>query len=529
MAREARRRRGSGQRSRAARRLPWGGAADGRRNRLGPGCRGADCATRVTPDDLASELADVLLRADPLAGSMLGLSEYDHRLPDLTEEGQVEEVAALRHVAREGARLDGDGADEDARQTADLVRHSAGARADAAAVPFVEFTVGDFHGAPVAQVLTALAKVPLDSHERAAAYLARLHRLPVLLEAAAARHVGGAAAGRLPVRRLVGAAIAQLDAFLGDPEVGGIRRAFAPDASFDEQVDRALGEEVRPALARYRETLASRLVGAARDDDRCGLCHLPDGESMYAALARVHTSTSRAVGELHRTGLDVVDRVNEEYRELGGRVWRITDLDAIMGRLRTDPDLRFGDAQEIISRARSVVARAEDAAPRWFGELPETSCLVEAVPAVEESGSAPAYYLPPALDGSRRGTYFVNTSRATERSRADAETMAFHEAVPGHHFQLAIAQRQPARSLPRRVLHDTACAEGWGLYAERLADEMGLYTDDVARLGMLTATRGERADWSSTPASTPWAGAAGRRWTGSVATCRSPTSSSRRR
>lgn len=441
----------------------------------------------MSAEDLASRLLDVVLTADPLSGSLLGLSDYDDRLPDLSKRAQDEAVAALRDVASDAAHLDDSAADEGELQTSDLVRSSAAVRADAAAVPFVEFTVGDFHSAPVTEVLTMLPKVPLDSHERADAYVARLEGLPRLLETAAERHLTGADSGRVPVRRLVEAAIAQLDAFLADPALGGIRRERAEDASFNERVGRALDDAVRPALARYRQTLASRVVDVARDDAHCGLCHLPDGEAMYAALVRLHTSTGRVPEELHAAGLEIVERVGEEYRELGNRLWRTTELDAILDRLRNDPDLRYENAQEILTDGRSAVARAEDSAPRWFREVPSTSCLVEPVPAMEEAGSAPAYYIPPALDGSRQGTYFVNTSRATERSRTDAETIAFHEAVPGHHFQLAIAQGQPGLSLPRRVLWDTACAEGWGLYAERLADEMGLYTGDLTRLGMLTA------------------------------------------
>lgn len=441
----------------------------------------------MTADVLAATLLEVLLRSSPLEGSLLGLSEYDDMLPDLSRSAQDEEVAALRGVAAEAAALDDGEADEVDRQTGDLVRSSAAARADAAAVPMVEFTVTDYAAAPVTGVLLTMARVPLDNDERAEAYLSRLEGLPRFLDIAAARHLQGLEGGLLPVRRLVETAVTQLGTFLEHPDAGGMRRERADDPSFAERVGRALDLAVRPALGRYRETLRTRLVDAGRDDEHCGLCHLPGGDAMYGALSRLHTSTDWTPEALHRTGLDVAEAVNEEYRELGARVLDVTALDAILERLREDPGLRYRHADEILSDARAVVARAEEAAPRWFGERPETSCEVEPVPAVEEDGSAPAYYLPPALDGSRRGTYFVNTARPGERRRTDAETMAFHEAVPGHHFQLAIAQRQPRLSLPRRVLWDTACAEGWGLYAERLADEMGLYSGDAARLGMLTA------------------------------------------
>ncbi|MDE3065483.1 MAG: DUF885 domain-containing protein, partial [Acidobacteriota bacterium] len=133
----------------------------------------------------------------------------------------------------------------------------------------------------------------------------------------------------------------------------------------------------------------------------------------------------------------------------------------------------------------AAVRRAEAEAPNWFGELPSSACAVEEVPAALAEGSPPAYYFTGALDGSRAGTYFINTLRPGERFRHQAEAVAFHEAVPGHHFQLTIAQELASRHVVHAVLGDTATAEGWGLYAERLADEMGLYSGDVARLGMV--------------------------------------------
>lgn len=440
----------------------------------------------VTPEELASRLLDVVVRFHPMDESLFGFAECDSRLPDVSEEAQAEEVQSLREVATQAALLDVSGMDERSRQTADLVRYSAAVRADAAAVPFIEFTVGDFQGAPVAWVLAMMPKAPLGTEDQGDAYLSRLEALPAFLESAAGRHLRGVDAGRTPVRRLVEAAIAQLDDMLADPSVGGLRRRRSQDRSFAERVDRAVAGSVRPALARYREVLSTRLLDAGRDDASCGLCHLPDGDAMYGALARLYTSIDRAPEELHRTGLEIAERINEEYRDLAGRAWGTTDLASILERLRSDPELRYQDGQEILADVRAALGRAEEAAPRWFRVLPEGSCLVVPIPAVEEA-SAPPYYMPPALDGSQPGTCYVNTSRPTARSRADTESTAFHETVPGHHFQLTIAHHLPGLSLARRVLHDTACVEGWALYAERLADEMGLYSGDLARFGMLTA------------------------------------------
>jgi uncharacterized protein (DUF885 family) len=172
--------------------------------------------------------------------------------------------------------------------------------------------------------------------------------------------------------------------------------------------------------------------------------------------------------------------------ETGSGLFGTTDIFEIFDHLN-DPSLRYGSREEMLEHARRVVAAAEAAAPKWFATVPDVACTVAAVPEAEELGMTSAYYVPGAIDGSRPGTYYLNTSEPESRHRYEAEDIAFHEAVPGHHFQLTIAMESKDLAPARRVLGDTACAEGWGLYSERLADEMGLYTDDLARMGLFTA------------------------------------------
>ncbi len=208
---------------------------------------------------------------------------------------------------------------------------------------------------------------------------------------------------------------------------------------------------------------------------------------MYRAMARLHTSTTYTPDELHAMGREIADQVRDELVETGSRLWHTSDPAEIFDRLCHDPELRYTSRDEMLEHARRVVAAAEEEAPRWFATVPDQPCTVEQVPEAEEAGMAAAYYMPGAIDGSRQGTYYLNTSKPQERHRYAAEDIAFHEAVPGHHFQLTIAMETTDLPLARRVVHDTACAEGWGLYSERLADEMGLYSDDVARMGLFAA------------------------------------------
>jgi uncharacterized protein (DUF885 family) len=441
----------------------------------------------MSVDDLAAALLSTVFDADPLSGSMYGFPGYDDRLPDLTADAEEQVATALATVARQAEDHPDQGLAETEHQTLDFVRVLARGMAGAARVPLTEFTICDTFVAPVPGVLTTLPKLPLDTDARREGYLDRLRGLPALLVAAGDRHTSGARAGRTAVARLVESAVAQLDLLIGDPDLGGVGRTDVEDDHFRRSVAEAIDDDVRPALAGYRDTLRTDILPVARDDDHPGICYLPEGEAMYRAMARLHTSMTYTPDELHAMGREIIDQVRDELVETGSRLWRTREPAEIFGHLCDDPDLRYRSREEMLEHARRVVAAAEQEAPNWFATIPDQPCMVEPVPEAEEAGMAAAYYMPGAIDGSRPGTYYLNTSQPQERHRYTAEDIAFHEAVPGHHFQLTIAMEATDLPLARRVLYDTACAEGWGLYSERLADEMGLYSDDVARMGLFAA------------------------------------------
>jgi uncharacterized protein (DUF885 family) len=161
-------------------------------------------------------------------------------------------------------------------------------------------------------------------------------------------------------------------------------------------------------------------------------------------------------------------------------------LDLIFARLRTDPTLFFDTEASVEAQAVESLAAASAAMPAFFDPLPAAECTVRRIPDYEAPYTTIAYYRPAAPDGSRPGTYFVNTHAPTTRPRHEAQVLAFHESIPGHHLQIAIAQELPETPLFRKHLDSTVFVEGWALYTERLADEMGLYTSDLDRMGMLS-------------------------------------------
>jgi uncharacterized protein (DUF885 family) len=239
-------------------------------------------------------------------------------------------------------------------------------------------------------------------------------------------------------------------------------------------------------MARYRDLLATRVLAGARPDDRCGLVHVPGGEATYRDAVAAHTTTDRDPAALHQLGRDLVAELAEEYRTLGARVLGTADMDEVVARLRDDPALRFGSAAEILRSGRDALERATAALPAIVGRVPSAACRVDEMSAYEAKDAVLGYYQPPAADGSHPAVHWLNTSAPETRTRYEYEALAFHESVPGHHLQFALAQELEELPRFRRFGYVTAFSEGWALYTERLADELGLYSGDLERFGMLS-------------------------------------------
>lgn len=339
-----------------------------------------------------------------------------------------------------------------------------------------------------------LAEAPrLESRADGEALLARYRQLPMSIDLATANLRRGLAEARVGVAESIQKVIEMLEAQLALPvedspllaPLGEGGPAWATEA-WKASLTQAVLDGVRPALQRHLAVLRDELRPAARAGDRVGVHALPEGGACYAALARLHTTLDTPPGSLHDLGLAELESIHAEFRTIGARVFATEELPEIFERLRTDPELRFETAEQVQGTAGQALARAVEAVPEWFGRLPATPCVVEPIPDYLAPYTTIAYYQPARPDGSRPGTYFVNVYEPTTRPRHEAEVLAFHESVPGHHFQIALSQELGELPAFRRHGHVTAFVEGWALYTERLADEMGLYTSDVDRLGMLS-------------------------------------------
>jgi uncharacterized protein (DUF885 family) len=428
-------------------------------------------------EKLADEVLDLLVEEDPLGEMVQGYPGADSKLSDLDEAAQANLRDRALELARAAAALPTD--DWVTRAVTVNQAEAIAARLDSR---LIEHAVADLLISPITRLLSLLPLVQPADTEQEQGFFSRLALIPEYLAKAATRHRGGVAAGRVPVAARAAYAISYLDNYLAKPAEDPLR--LVPLTNTVER-DRLLDGVVRPAFATYRQVLVEEIAPHGRPQDKPGLCWLPDGEEAYEALAGLHTTTDRTAEDLHQTGLDLVEALAEEYVEIGSRVFGVSTVAEVHQRLRTDPAMRWTSAEELLATAQATIDRAEQAAPDWFGLLPSQPCVLKPTPEADGPNAAGAYYYPAALDGSRPGIYYANTYRATERDRYISEATAFHEAVPGHHFQLTVQQELTGLPKLRRYAATNAYAEGWGLYCERLADEMGLYSDDLARLGML--------------------------------------------
>jgi uncharacterized protein (DUF885 family) len=253
---------------------------------------------------------------------------------------------------------------------------------------------------------------------------------------------------------------------------------------FKEKMAAIVKDQIGPALARYREFLVKTYLPKARKSP--GVLANPEGAACYRAQLRLLNSTSKTPEEIHALGVAALEKVEAEMKALAKERFATEDVRGLLDRFRTDKVWLYKDRDEMIAEAESAITRAKAAMPRAFHLMPKAEVTVEPIPPFEEKNSAPQYRSA-ALDGSRPARYRIRLYQPEKQSRALGETTAFHETIPGHHLQKTIADERECVPAIARYLWVPGFGEGWALYSERLADELGLFSNDGTRMGMLGA------------------------------------------
>jgi uncharacterized protein (DUF885 family) len=441
----------------------------------------------------ARELADRFhndwLATHPFDASYMGVPGFDNLVPDASEEGDAARRSALERALDEARRLEAaDPTQPDSVTLACLVDNAERelAELDAEAV---EHTVTAMPFRGPAELLSVAARTVLPDPDAARDYLSRLGESGRWVDQQTERLGIGAAKGRLPVAPLVALAIEWMDGVL-TPAIPEAVAAPTPPTGWDgeaawrDERDRIVATVLRPALRRWAEFLRE-LAPRSRSADQPGLKYLPNGDADYERAIRSHTTLSISAGQLHQTGLDQISALEQRATELGLTLG-LAGLPAVREAILASAGVTR--PEEAMAAARRAVRRAEAEATTVFPAPLPGPCAVEPMPPVVAASGAAPHYTPPRLDGTRLGTYWFNTRLPTAGTGWDLEAVAFHEAVPGHHLQLSRIQMLSGLPDLQRQRYVTAFSEGWGLYAEQLADEMGLYTGSESLLGATTAS-----------------------------------------
>ena len=254
--------------------------------------------------------------------------------------------------------------------------------------------------------------------------------------------------------------------------------------AFRQAYQRLVADEITPAVRRYRDYLANEYLPAARED--VSITANPNGAACNAASIRRYTTVQLSPEEIFDLGNQLVAKAESTMRTITVVRYGTDDIRAAMRRARAEPSASFHSHEEVVPAVEAILDRVNRAVPRAFGILPKAALVVEPFPAFQEPSQPLANYEAPAEDGSRPGVFHVNLRYATTPGeKLRMEGLAFHEGIPGHHFQLAIALERPNVHPLNRYLGNSAYVEGWAIYAETVADGMGLFSSDASRLRWL--------------------------------------------
>ncbi len=439
-----------------------------------------------------------VMKVSPTWATQLG----DHRFDDQIEARTATAMKALR-VARNGFLARANAITSRALNARDqltlaLFKLDLEASIATGACRFEEWKVAAGGASLLGEFSYMVEAHPRTSLQDARNLLARVDKVAGAIDDEIVNLQRGLAAGRVAGNQSIERALAQLDQALqaddaNAPLVDGMKAAFADEATWPAGERARLTaayqavvlQSVRPALQRLRTLFATGLLPKGRVEKE-GLVGLADGDVCYQAQILNHVGVTMDARAVHQIGLDSIAQTDQQIAALGKKLFGTAELAATINRLRTDPTLYFKTAAEITAAAGTALTRAKAAIPAYFKTLPKADCVMAVIPDYEAPTTTIAYYRQPRPDGSKPGEYFINTYKPEVRARFEMEALTWHESIPGHHLQIAIAQELGELPAFRKFGGSTAYVEGWALYTERLAEEMGLYSSDLDRLGMLS-------------------------------------------
>jgi uncharacterized protein (DUF885 family) len=449
-----------------------------------------DPASPNAVNQMADRFWEAILELNPTTATVYGDDRYDDRLEDPSPAGRAKARQLMTGTLVETMAIDAEGLSVEDRITRDVIRVVCELQIEQDDQRIDQLKVVDQISGPQTLLPQVAQFQKADTKERLDKFLTRLRAYPDYMAANREILREGLARGLTAPRIVTERTIAQLERLLAVPIEEAVIPSLvqvATDAD-REKVREVVRDEVYPADVAFLDALKGDYLAGSRADP--GLWSAPNGEALYRTQIRSWTTLDISPDEVHEIGMTEIERIDEERRAIARTEGFGDDVNRYRAALEVDPANTPRSKEELLARAREDIERAIALAPRYFGRLPKAACEVWAVEEFKEKDAPFAYYFPPAQDGSRSGIYYANGYDLPSRKYTKLATTTYHEAVPGHHFQIALEMENPNLNTFRRLgarIVGGAYVEGWGLYSERLADEMGLFRSEAERFGMLDA------------------------------------------
>ena len=468
----------------------------------GPAAPAASQALTATTaaelDTLYAEYWEESLKLNPINATFIGDKRYNDQLPNFFSADYRKQTGEFnRRWLQRLQGLDVSKVEGQARLSHEILVESLQEQIAGEAFPDWQQPINQFFSVPnyIVMLGSGSSAQPFKTVKDYDDWLARAGKVPALFEQAIANMREGVQAGVVQPKLLMQKVLPQLDGVVSDdpqktPFWGPISNLPADFSDADkkrltEAYAAMINQQLVPAFRGLRTYLADEYIPVARETH--GIGALPNGAEWYAHLAKSTTTTSLTPAEIHQIGLDEVARLRTELEQLKTEVGFEGDLKAFFKYMSTDPKFTFKSEDAILKDYRDLEAKVNLKVPELFSLMPKAAFEIRPVEAFRAASEAAGSYMSPSEDGTRPGIFYLNTYDLPARKSWARDSLYLHEAIPGHHFQLALQQELEGVPAFRRFGGQTAYIEGWGLYAESLGKELGVYADPYQRFGQLSA------------------------------------------
>jgi uncharacterized protein (DUF885 family) len=432
------------------------------------------------------------LREDPLAATYVGDHRYDNRWPDVSAEALAKIHAEDQAVLATLAGIEPASLTDADRLNRELFRRTYQESVDAYQWGLQYMPINQRGGVQTVSELAGL--IQFSTARDFENWVARLEGIGTYVDQNIALMREGARRGLMQPKVIMQRVPDQIaKQVVSDPEASPFYAPFrkmpADMPAAEQEKLRAAGRtaitrSVVPAYKRLQDYFVKDYLPACTDS--VGVWALPGGDAWYQERIAWFTTTNLTADQIHEIGLKEVARIRGEMQKIIEQVGFKGSFAEFLHYLRTDPKFRYTDPQQLLTAYMAMAKRIDPLLPQYFGKLPRLTYGVRPIPAESAPDTTTAYYQPGALDGRRAGYYYVNLYKPESRPTYEIPVLTMHEAVPGHHLQIALAQELGDVPMFRRDFEATAFVEGWALYSESLGQDMGLYADPYDKFGQLT-------------------------------------------